>query len=116
MPSMMRRMRTRLPTYLSTGFGALVDIRHSLVPRGHETNETGLCLRQRYHQSPGIGSKAGNLSQSRPALRDAPSDHQDQRGDNDDPGGNVAEAGENRRRNRRRRSGIEHPFDAETEP
>jgi hypothetical protein len=23
---MMRRMRTRLPTYLSTGFGALVDI------------------------------------------------------------------------------------------
>src|SRR5665213_1274823 len=26
MPSMMRRMRTRLPTYLSTGFGALVDI------------------------------------------------------------------------------------------
>src|SRR5712671_5955039 len=26
MPSMMRRMRTRLPTYLSTGLGALVDI------------------------------------------------------------------------------------------
>src|ERR1700730_3402033 len=31
MPSMMRRMRTRLPTYLSTGLGALVDIsKHSL--------------------------------------------------------------------------------------
>src|SRR5258708_30526213 len=29
MPSMMRRMRTRLPTYLSTGFGALVDISNS---------------------------------------------------------------------------------------
>src|SRR5580704_10325209 len=26
MPSMIRRMRTRLPTYLSTGLGALVDI------------------------------------------------------------------------------------------
>src|SRR5215475_8471333 len=26
MPSIMRRIRTRLPTYLSTGFGALVDI------------------------------------------------------------------------------------------
>jgi hypothetical protein len=29
MPSMMRRIRTRLPTYLSTGFGALVDISNS---------------------------------------------------------------------------------------
>jgi hypothetical protein len=26
MPSMMRRIRTRLPTYLSTGFGALMDM------------------------------------------------------------------------------------------
>jgi hypothetical protein len=26
MPSMMRRMRTRLPTYLSTGLGVLIDI------------------------------------------------------------------------------------------
>src|ERR1700739_3084940 len=26
MPSMIRRMRTRLPTYLSTGLGALADI------------------------------------------------------------------------------------------
>ena len=26
MPNIMRRIRTRLPTYLSTGFGALVDI------------------------------------------------------------------------------------------
>jgi hypothetical protein len=33
MPSMMRRMRTRLPTYLSTGFGALVDI--SNTPRDY---------------------------------------------------------------------------------
>src|ERR1700752_1293221 len=29
MPSMIRRIRTRLPTYLSTGFGALVDISDS---------------------------------------------------------------------------------------
>jgi hypothetical protein len=29
----MRRIRTRLPTYLSTGFGALVDISTTPTPR-----------------------------------------------------------------------------------
>ena len=29
MPSMIRRIRTRLPTYLSTGLGALIDISNS---------------------------------------------------------------------------------------
>src|ERR1019366_4458768 len=38
MPSMMRRMRTRLPTYLSTGLGALVDI--SNTPWDYARDET----------------------------------------------------------------------------
>src|SRR6201996_8836736 len=42
MPSMIRRMRTRLPTYLSTGLGALVDI--SSTPWG-KTYETALQAR-----------------------------------------------------------------------
>src|ERR1700678_1526731 len=52
MPSMMRRMRTRLPTYLSTGLGALVDIANT--PRdylgGMKQNESGVCLRQQGRQ------------------------------------------------------------------
>jgi hypothetical protein len=37
----MRRMRTRLPTYLSTGFGALVDISNTPwdTPLGDEADE-----------------------------------------------------------------------------
>jgi hypothetical protein len=36
----MRRIRTRLPTYLSTGFGALVDISNSPCDQaGNEANE-----------------------------------------------------------------------------
>src|ERR1700726_3454389 len=52
MPSMMRRMRTRLPTYLSTGLGALVDI--SNTPWDYackmRQNENGVCLRRQYRQ------------------------------------------------------------------
>src|SRR5665213_3487285 len=51
MPSMMRRMRTRLPTYLSTGFGALVDI--SNTPRdyaGMRQNNFAVCLRRQCRQ------------------------------------------------------------------
>src|ERR1700726_4785531 len=46
MPSMMRRMRTRLPTYLSTGLGALVDIANTPWDRagGMKQNENGVCL------------------------------------------------------------------------
>src|SRR6266481_2601685 len=50
MPSMMRRMRTRLPTYLSTGLGALVDIsKHSSRPgdgRTKKQHATGTKHRQ----------------------------------------------------------------------
>src|SRR6266404_1130912 len=54
MPSMMRRMRTRLPTYLSTGLGALVDISstpwdYALRARQSE-NENGVCPRRQYRQ------------------------------------------------------------------
>src|ERR1700737_1232522 len=52
MPSMMRRMRTRLPTYLATGLGALVDI--SNTPWDYASrmkqNENGVCLRRQYRQ------------------------------------------------------------------
>src|SRR5579863_4196508 len=43
MPSMMRRMRTRLPTYLSTGLGALVDIANAPRDNGarYGKNEWG---------------------------------------------------------------------------
>src|ERR1039458_8324270 len=44
MPSMMRRMRTRLPTYLSTGLGALVDISTLLGIR----LRAGSCLGRQY--------------------------------------------------------------------
>src|SRR6201747_2464084 len=52
MPSMMRRMRTRLPTYLSTGLGALVDI--SNTPWDYacsmKQNESEVRLRRQYRQ------------------------------------------------------------------
>src|SRR5689334_18148111 len=48
MPSMMRRMRTRLPTYLSTGFGALVDISPTLL--GFLAPETHQMLQTRNRQ------------------------------------------------------------------
>src|SRR6202034_1078167 len=58
MPSMIRRMRTRLPTYLSTGLGALVDIANT--PRDHvcemKQNGSEVCLRRRYRQSLAGGS------------------------------------------------------------
>src|ERR1700733_1032554 len=52
MPSMMRLMRTRLPTYLSTGLGALVDISNTPWDhvRGARQNERRICLRRRYCQ------------------------------------------------------------------
>src|SRR5579883_2113384 len=47
MPSMMRRMRTRLPTYLSTGLGALVDIADIPSERAERLQETiKVCLRR----------------------------------------------------------------------
>ena len=66
MPSMMRRIRTRLPTYLSTGLGALVDIsKHSWDSApGMRQNGSGVCLRRRYRQIllGGSGRNADNLS------------------------------------------------------
>src|ERR1700722_8206223 len=50
MPSMMRRMRTRLPTYLSTGFGALVDISNTPWDTPLGMRRTKLCLRRQYRQ------------------------------------------------------------------
>src|SRR5579864_3332928 len=45
MPSMIRRMRTRLPTYLSTGLGAFVAIANTPRDRWFpKQNEEGLCL------------------------------------------------------------------------
>jgi hypothetical protein len=49
MPSMMRRMRTRLPTYLSTGLGALVDIANA--PQDYGAARAGLCLTCRSRQT-----------------------------------------------------------------
>src|SRR5215475_2734946 len=44
-PSIMRRILTRLPTYLSTGFGALVDISNSPCDQsGKEANEADEVL------------------------------------------------------------------------
>src|SRR4051812_20519437 len=63
---MMRRIRTRLPTYLSTGLGALVDIsRHSWDSApGMRQNVDGVCLRRRYRQIllGGSGRNADKLS------------------------------------------------------
>src|ERR1700727_294027 len=60
MPSMIRRMRTRLPTYLSTGFGALVDIsRHSSGLGGDEASDLEVCLRRRYRQTLLTGGLVG---------------------------------------------------------
>src|SRR3981081_3494257 len=56
MPSMMRRMRTRLPTYLSTGLGALVDI--SNTPWHH----AGRKKQNRQILLGSVGEEAGNLS------------------------------------------------------
>src|SRR3979490_2848494 len=56
MPSMMRRMRTRLPTYLSTGLGALVDI--SNTPWHH----AGRKKQNRQILLGIVGEEAGNLS------------------------------------------------------
>src|SRR5260370_2593615 len=52
MPSMMRRMRTRLPTYLSTGLGALVDICSTPwdCALGARQSEIGICPRRQYRQ------------------------------------------------------------------
>src|ERR1700730_12958538 len=67
MPSMMRRMRTRLPTCLSTGLGALIDI--SNTPWDYacrmKQNENGVCLRRQHRQtllggSVGIGDNLSN--------------------------------------------------------
>jgi hypothetical protein len=49
---MIRRIRTRLPTYLSTGFGALVDISNTPWDhaRGMRQNENRVCLGRQYRQ------------------------------------------------------------------
>jgi hypothetical protein len=49
---MMRRMRTRLPTYLSTGLGALVDIANTPWDQagGMKQDENEVCLGRQDHQ------------------------------------------------------------------
>src|SRR4029077_5492447 len=54
MPTRVRRMRTRLPTYLSTGLGALVDIANTPWDHagGMRQNESGVCLGRHDRQNP----------------------------------------------------------------
>src|ERR1700674_2260569 len=61
MPSMMRRMRTRLPTYLSTGLGALVDIINTPWHCACRLREerSGTFLRRQCRQIL-LGNSAGN--------------------------------------------------------
>src|SRR3954451_14540228 len=62
MPSMMRRMRTRLPTYLSTGFGALVDIlQHS---RDYALIKARRSMPQTLAPSNPAGDRVGNADSS----------------------------------------------------
>src|ERR1700730_16833452 len=49
-PSFSWRMRTRLPTYLSTGLGALVDISSTPWDYASRQNENGVCPRRQYRQ------------------------------------------------------------------
>src|SRR5216684_3811598 len=144
MPSMMRRMRTRLPTYLSTGLGALVDISSTPWDYALEARQrkNGVCPRRQNRQILLVGEECRQIQQrtdrvwSRRArqnanctaglstgglrladifadsrkrhcmpasgtpFRNAPPKHENQGGDNDDRGGNVAAACINRRRNR----------------
>jgi hypothetical protein len=52
MPNMMRRIRTRLPTYLSTGLGALVDISNSpwISAPGEEAPGSWVLLKRKNRQ------------------------------------------------------------------
>src|SRR5687767_9475313 len=64
MPSMMRRMRTRLPTYLSTGLGALVDISNTPWDLRLQDEAVKLGLRRQHRQIllGNFGTNAKNLS------------------------------------------------------
>src|SRR6266478_2585133 len=104
MPSMIRRMRTRLPTYLSTGLGALVDI--SSTPWDYARR---WAKRKR--------SMPQALVPSKPAsLGDAPANDENQAGGDDHRCGDVAAARVNGRRNCSRQARIQYAFDAEAEP
>src|SRR3979409_2205521 len=63
MPSMMRRMRTRLPTYLSTGLGALVDISNTPWDCALERGGRNYASRAGTVKScSGVGEEGGWLS------------------------------------------------------
>src|SRR5262245_19501273 len=64
MPNMMRRMRTRLPTYLSTGLGAF-DI--SSASKHHLWRNREECLRCQHRQNPTLllGNIAEKFSNAR---------------------------------------------------
>src|ERR1700691_2987126 len=115
MPSMMRRMRTRLPTYLSTGLGALVDISGT----SEEQRIDGVYSRRADQNansyvdlstggfplagiSADIGYQTVNIHSSRSPSGNAPSNDENQGGDDDDRGRNVAGACVKRWRNCRR--------------
>src|ERR1700692_1857409 len=105
MPSMMRRMRTRLPTYLSTGLGALVDI--SNTPWDYAGQ--GEAKRKR--------SMPQAVAPSKPAsFGDAPANDENQGGGDDHGCGDVAATRVNGRRNCSRQARIQYAFDAEAEP
>src|SRR5260221_11317917 len=79
MPSMIRRMRTGLPTYLSTGLGALVDI--SDTPWDYAAG-----VRQKRKRS-----MPQTLVASKPApFSDAPANDENQGGGDHHRCGNVA--------------------------
>src|SRR5712675_1760828 len=105
MPSMIRRMRTRLPTYLSTGLGALVDI--SNTPWDYASG--------------GEAKRKPSMPQARVASKpapfgDAPANHEYQGGGDQHRCGNVAAARVNGRRDCSGQARIQYTFDAEAEP
>src|SRR6476620_6145440 len=119
MPNMMRRMRTRLPTYLSTGLGALVDIYGT--PRGLRlTSVLQAFARNRMRRAPpvcqlAIASRPANLQSSGDGLCDAAPNREHQAGGDDDAGGNIAATRVNGWRDRRRQARVQRAFDAKTE-
>src|SRR6202167_1887193 len=111
MPSMMRRMRTRLPTYLSTGLGALVDIYVPLRSKewpGLFPTRAPECefdsrsvnwwiFACRYFRRYRLPNDEHRSSGSSPGH--APPDYENQGGDHDGCDRNVAGARVNRWRN-----------------
>src|SRR5579871_5649666 len=109
MPSMMRRMRTRLPTYLPTGWGAWTTLPTLLqsTPRVHSKR------RWIMPEARPPSNHVANIGVGRNLSCDAPSDDEEPGCSKDDDDGNIARASINRRRDRRWQIRIQHPFQPE---